>query len=72
MDISTDNTAHSVKEALSIFFTAITRAVFNSLIIGVITFLLWNNCLVGSIDGLHPITWLQGWGIATLMIVLLR
>lgn len=27
---------------------------------------LWNGCLVGAIDGIHKITWLQAWGIGVL------
>jgi len=25
--------------------------------------LLWNGCLVGAIDGVHEITFLQAWGL---------
>lgn len=28
--------------------------------------MLWNGCLVGAIDGVHQITWLQAWGISIL------
>lgn len=24
---------------------------------------LWNNCLVGAIDGIHPISFWQTWGL---------
>lgn len=27
---------------------------------------LWNGCLVGAVDGVHQITWLQAWGISIL------
>jgi len=27
---------------------------------------LWNNALVGAIDGIHTISWLQAWGIGVL------
>lgn len=27
---------------------------------------LWNNALVGAIDGVHEVTWLQAWGISIL------
>ena len=26
-------------------------------------YLLWNGCLVGAIDGIHEVTWLQAWGL---------
>ena len=28
--------------------------------------MLWNGCLVGAVDGVHQITWLQAWGISIL------
>lgn len=28
--------------------------------------MLWNGCLVGAIDGVHQITWLQAWGLSIL------
>ena len=27
---------------------------------------LWNGCLVGAVDGVHNIGWLQAWGISIL------
>lgn len=27
---------------------------------------LWNNALVGAVEGIHDITWLQAWGISIL------
>jgi hypothetical protein len=30
------------------------------------TMLLWNGCLVGAIDGVREITWLQAWGLIIL------
>jgi hypothetical protein len=26
-------------------------------------YFLWNGCLVGAIDGVHEVTWLQAWGL---------
>jgi hypothetical protein len=26
-------------------------------------YLLWNGCLVGAIDGIHEVTWVQAWGL---------
>lgn len=28
--------------------------------------MLWNGCLVGAVDGVHQITWLQAWGLSIL------
>jgi hypothetical protein len=33
---------------------------------------LWNNCLIGAIDGVHEVTWLQAWGISVLFGVLFQ
>lgn len=33
---------------------------------------LWNGCLVGLIDGVHDITWLQSWGILVLFGLLFK
>ena len=27
---------------------------------------LWNGCLVGAVDGVQQITWLQAWGLSIL------
>lgn len=29
-------------------------------------YMLWNGCLVGAVDGIHTVTWLQAWGISVL------
>ena len=28
--------------------------------------MLWNGCLVGAVDGVHAVTWLQAWGLTVL------
>jgi len=33
---------------------------------------LWNGCLVGLVDGVHEITWLQAWGILVLFGLLFK
>ena len=33
---------------------------------------LWNGCLVGAVDGVHQITWLQAWGISILCAFLFK
>ena len=37
-----------------------------SLFFSVPIWLLWNYCLVGAVDGVHEVTWLQAWGIGIL------
>lgn len=34
--------------------------------------LLWNGCLVGAVDGVHPITFLQALGLNILFSILFK
>lgn len=34
--------------------------------------MLWNGCLVGAVDGIHEVTWLQAWGLAILCNMLFK
>ena len=43
-----------------------------SLLFSVPTTLIWNGCLVGAIDGIHNIGWLQGWGLNVLFAIIFR
>jgi len=58
---------------MDVFFKAVGVAVVGlgvlvliSFIFSVFVWLLWNGCLVGAIDGVREITWLQSWGIMIL------
>jgi hypothetical protein len=33
---------------------------------------LWNGCLVGAIDGVREVTWLQAWGLNVLFGILFK
>lgn len=33
---------------------------------------LWNNCLIGAVDGVHEISWTQAWGISALTSILFK
>lgn len=37
-----------------------------SLILSIPVWLLWNNSLVGAINGVNPIAWIDAWGISIL------
>jgi hypothetical protein len=37
--------------------------VFLSLLLSLPMMWLWNSCLVGAVDGVREIGWLQAWGI---------
>jgi hypothetical protein len=31
------------------------------------TYMLWNGCLVGAVNGVNEVTWLQAWGLNLLV-----
>jgi len=35
-------------------------------------YMLWNGCLVGAVDGVKEITWMQAWGINVLCSILFK
>jgi len=37
--------------------------VFFSFILSWPLYMLWNGCLVGAIQGVNEVTWLQAWGL---------
>lgn len=52
-----------IKLAVGVSLTALTALIVQ---------FLWNNCLIGAVDGVHDITWLQSWGIVILTRFLIR
>lgn len=46
---------------------SIAVVVFLSFLLSWPTYMLWNGCLVGAVDGVREVTWLQGWGISALV-----
>ena len=51
---------------LSAIVGFIALALFFSFLFAWPVMALWNGCLVGAVDGVHQITWLQAWGISIL------
>lgn len=49
-----------------LFVGMISTLVFFSFLLSWPTYALWNGCLVGAVDGVHAVTWLQAWGLAVL------
>ena len=45
------------------FFGVLLITIFFGLLVSYPLMLLWNNCLVPSIDFIQPVTWLQTFGI---------
>ena len=54
----------------SLAFITIVTAI--SFIFSWPVYMLWNNCLVDTVTGVHNITWLQAWGIGALFAILFR
>jgi hypothetical protein len=53
-------------EVLAIALGTIVALVFFSFLLALPAMWLWNNALVGAVDGVHEIGWLQAWGISIL------
>lgn len=58
--------------ALGALVVVIALVCVIGLIVSYPAMLLWNGCLVGLIDGVHEITWLQMWGIVVLFGILFK
>ena len=61
---------------LIVAFTAmvvgIATLLFLSFVLSWPVMMLWNGCLVGAVDGVHEITWLQAWGLQFLFGILFK
>lgn len=53
-------------KAMGMAVVALGALVFLSFLLSVFVWLLWNGCLVGAVDGVREITWLQSWGLMIL------
>jgi hypothetical protein len=52
--------------ALGAIIAGIAGLVFISFLMSWPVYMLWNLCLVGAVDGVREVTWLQAWGISLL------
>lgn len=59
-------------EKLGIFLSAIALGFVACLILAWPVQWLWNNCLVGAVDGIHSITFWQALGISFLFSILFK
>ena len=50
----------------------IALLVFLSFILSWPVMMLWNGCLIGAVDGVHEVTWLQAWGINILIGIMFK
>jgi len=49
--------------ALGATVAGIATLVFLSFLLSWPVMILWNGCLVGAVDSVREVTWLQAWGI---------
>lgn len=57
---------------LGVVLVALGLSVLVSALVSIPVYFLWNGCLVGAIDGVKEITWLQGWGITLLSNIMFK
>ena len=57
---------------LSAFIGLILVLVLVSFLLAWPVMMLWNGCLVGAIDGVREIGWLQAWGLQFLFGILFK
>ena len=50
-------------QTLEVIVGYVVLVVVLGLLLSLPIWLLWNDCLVSAIDGVHEITWLQAWGL---------
>jgi len=53
-------------DKVAIFIGLVAVVVLLSFLFSWPVWMLWNGCLVGAIEGVKEITWLQAWGITVL------
>ena len=58
--------------AIGAFVTLIAGLLFLSFLLSWPVMMLWNGCLVGAVDGVKEIGWLQAWGISILCGILFK
>ena len=61
-----------VTVAFGAFVTMIVGLLFLSFLFSWPAMMLWNGCLVGAVDGVREITWLQAWGLQFLCNILFK
>ena len=59
-------------EKLVVVFMGIAVLLFTSFVMSWPVYMLWNGCLVGAVDGVNEVTWLQGWGLSFLFSILFK
>jgi hypothetical protein len=50
-------------EKILAVFGAVAFLIFISFLLSWPVYMLWNGCLVGAVNGVNEVTWLQAWGL---------
>jgi hypothetical protein len=58
--------------SLGAIVAGIATLVFLSFVLSWPVMMLWNGCLVGAVDSVREVTWLQAWGIQFLFALLFK
>ena len=58
--------------ALGTIVAGIATLLFLSFVLAWPVMMLWNGCLVGAVDGIKEIGWLQAWGLQFLFGLLFK
>lgn len=59
-------------EKLFAVFIGILFLVFISFLLSWPVYMLWNGCLVGAVNGVHEVSWLQAWGLNMLFGIMFK
>jgi len=62
----------NISTAIGAFVAMVLLAVFLSFLLSWPVMWLWNNALVGAVDGVNNIEWVQAWGISMLCGILFK
>ena len=55
-----------IQKILGVTIGAILLVVTLSFLLSWPVMVLWNECLMPAVDGVHEVTWLQAWGLSVL------
>jgi hypothetical protein len=61
-----------MKEVIGHILFVLSIVIIVGLIVSWPVMMLWNECLVGAINGVNPIGWLQAWGLMVLFGLLFK
>lgn len=50
-------------DKLILLIIALATVVLISFLLSWPVYMLWNGCLVGAVNGVNEVTWLQAWGL---------